>query len=148
MNFKYYVRIHTRMARNNANARIRRKIAEILFDEGPMTRSEMTSRLLSLQEFRILPNDSSLTAMLCKNAQIIMDGWEYVEVSNGVKVKNALYRIDDEIIKDREDLIFTLPVSSMTRSQRERASVCPKCRQRRIIEERWSNCLTCQRRGL
>ena len=134
------------MARNNANARIRRKVAEILFDEGSMTRSEMSSRLLSMNEFRILPNDSSLTAMLCKNAQIVIEGWEWVQVTDGVKVKNAVYKINDEIIKSREDLLYTLPVSSMTRSQKERAIVCPSCRQRRIIKDRWSDCLTCQRK--
>lgn len=134
------------MARNNANARIRRKVAEILFDEGSMTRSEMSSRLLSMNEFRILPNDSSLTAMLCKNAQIVIEGWEWVQVTDGVKVKNAVYKINDEIIKSREDLLYTLPVSSMTRSQKERAIVCPSCRQRRIIKDRWSDCLVCQRK--
>jgi len=134
------------VARNNANARIRRKVAEILFDEGPMTRSEMSSRLLSMNEFRILPNDSSLTAMLCKNAQIVIEGWEWVQVTDGVKVKNAVYKINDEIIKSREDLLYTLPVSSMTRSQKERAIVCPSCRQRRIIKDRWSDCLVCQRK--
>ena len=134
------------MARNNANARIRRKVAEILFDEGSMTRSEMSSRLLSMNEFRILPNDSSLTAMLCKNAQIVIEGWEWVQVTDGVKVKNAVYKINDEIIKSREDSLDTLPVSSMTRSQKERAIVCPSCRQRRIIKDRWSDCLVCQRK--
>ena len=134
------------MARNNANARIRRKVAEILFDEGHMTRSQMSSRLLSMNEFRILPNDSSLTAMLCKNAQIVIEGWEWVEVTDGVKVKNAVYKINDEIIKSREDLLYTLPVSSMTRAQKQRAISCPSCRQRRIIKDRWSDCLVCQRK--
>jgi len=99
-----------------------------------------------MNEFRILPNDSSLTAMLCKNAQIVIEGWEWVQVTDGVKVKNAVYKINDEIIKSREDLLYTLPVSSMTRSQKERAIVCPSCRQRRIIKDRWSDCLTCQRK--
>lgn len=135
------------MAAKN-NARIRRMVASILYTHGPMTRVEVFGRLLASGEFRTLPNESSLTAMLAKNLQIVQVGYEMVDSGGGLKTKQAVYAIDEEIIQGEEDLVFTRPFSTMTTMEQSRACVCPSCKQRRIIEERWSDCLVCQRRGL
>ena len=135
------------MAAKN-NARLRRMIAEILLNGGPMTRIEVFSKLLSSGEFRTLPNESSLTAMLAKNLQIVQVGHEMVDTGAGVKTKQAVYAINEEIIQDEEDLVLTRPFSTMTTMEQSRACVCPSCKQRRIIKEKWSDCLVCQRRGL
>lgn len=111
-----------------------------------MTRSAMTSMLHSQGEFRTLPNDSSLTAMMAKNSQIIQVGHENVDVGEGVKVKHKVYGIDGAIIKEASDLIYSRPYSSMTQKERDIAVHCPKCKQKRLIKERWSDCLICQRK--
>ena len=105
------------MARNNS--RIRRRIAEILFERGRMTRIEMASILLQEGEFRSLPNDSSLTAMLSKNLQIKQDGYEMVDVGNGIKTKNVVYAINSDIIREFDDLLYTRPYSTMTQKQKD-----------------------------
>lgn len=136
------------MAKNNSNARIRRLIAEILFEKGPMTRAEMSSLLFSTGETRALPSDSSLTAMLAKNLQIKQMGSDKVTTSQGERVKNVVYAIDEELIRTKEDLVFTRPYSTMTPSERRRAVRCPRCSQMRLIEDKWSTCLICERRGV
>jgi DNA-directed RNA polymerase subunit RPC12/RpoP len=135
------------MAAKN-NARIRRRVAQILFERGNMTRLAVTSILLGSGEFRTLPNDSSLTAMLAKNLQVKQVGHEMVDAGEGLKTRQTIYAIDDEIIRDKEDLAYTRPYSSMTAIEKKAAVICPKCRQRRLIKDRWSDCLVCQRRGL
>ena len=132
------------MARNNS--RIRRRVAEILFERGRMTRIEMAALLLAEGEFRSLPNDSSLTAMLSKNLQIKQDGFEMVDVGNGVKTKNVVYAINDEIIHDKEDLLYTRPYSTMTQKQKKLSQRCISCGQMRLIKDKWTECLVCQRR--
>lgn len=135
------------MAAKN-NARIRRRVAQILLERGPMTRMQMQNILLNSGEFRTLPNDSSLTAMLAKNLQIEQIGYELVDAGEGVRTRQTIYAIDVQIIQVEEDLIYTRPYSTMTVTEKKRAVVCPNCRQRRLIKERWADCLVCQRRGL
>lgn len=134
------------MAKNNANARIRRRIAEILFDNGEMTRSSVASILLSEGNFRVMPSDASLSAMLAKNIQIIQTGTDRVDVGDGTMTINSVYAIDDSIIKTKEDLIYTRPYSSMTVTQKKNAVRCKSCKQMRLIEDSWDECLICQRR--
>ena len=132
------------MARNIS--RISRRIAEILFERGRMTRIEMASILLAEGEFRSLPNDSSLTAMLSKNLQIKEDGFEMVDVGNGVKTKNVVYAINDEIIHDKEDLLYTRPYSTMTQKQKKLSQRCISCGRLRLIKDKRTECLVCKRR--
>lgn len=134
------------MAKNNANARIRRRIAEILFEKGEMTRSAVASILLEEGNFRVMPSDASLSAMLAKNIQIIQTGTDKVDVGDGTMTINSVYAIDDSIIRDKEDLVFTRPYSSMTVIEKRNAIRCLGCKQMRLIQEDWSECLICQRR--
>ncbi|QDP64051.1 MAG: hypothetical protein Tp1100DCM51572_48 [Prokaryotic dsDNA virus sp.] len=137
------------MAKNNANARIRRRVAEILFDRGPMTRSAVASILLGEGNFRVMPSDASLSAMLAKNIQIIQTGTTKVDVGDGTMTNNSVYAIDEEIIHCREDLLYTRPYSTMTKTQKSRAKRCPTCKQMRYMgDHEWDECLICQRRPL
>tara|TARA_B110000858_G_scaffold197885_1_gene261328 strand:- start:7194 stop:7613 length:420 start_codon:yes stop_codon:yes gene_type:complete len=133
------------MAKNNA--RIRRVIAEILFLEGPMTRLRMSALLKKSGEFRGLPNNTALTAMLAKNAQVVQVGHEMVDAGEGVKTKQTIYAIHPHI-KEKEDLTFTRPFSTMTTIERNLAVVCRTCSQKRIIQNKWASCLSCQRKSL
>ena len=130
------------------NARLRRRIAEILLERGPMTRIEMQGILLNSGEFRTLPNDSSLTAMLAKNLQVIQVGHEMVDAGEGVRTRQTVYSINDEIIYEARDLVYTRPFSTMSENEKNRACICPSCKQRRIIQDKWAECLVCRRRGL
>lgn len=136
------------MAKNNANARIRREIAQILFEEGAMTRARMSSILHERGNYRSLPSDSSLTSLLAKNSQIVQVGTEKVDMGDGVKNKNIVYDIDREMIRSEEDLIYSRPYSSMSESEKKRATHCPSCRQKRLMKDRYDECLVCARKGL
>lgn len=131
------------VARNNA--RIRRRIATILFERGPMTRIQVGEALMSEGMFREMPSDSSLTALISKNAQVIQVGVTKVELHNGATVRNMVFDVDRNLIRHEDDLLFTRPFSSMTPNQKRMASLCSVCRQRRIITE-GTVCLTCERR--
>ena len=120
-------------------------VVDILFERGKMTRQQVASILRESGEFRTLPNDSSLTAILCKNLQIKQVGYEMVEQIGGLKTKNAIYEINADLIKSEKDIVYTRPYSAMTTIERNNAKVCPKCRQMRLIEDRWSECLVCLR---
>ena len=139
------------MAKNNANARIRRRIADILYERGPMTRSAVASVLLNEGSFRVMPSDASLSAMLAKNIQIVQVGTDKVDMGDGTMTNNAVYAIDEEIIKCKTDLIFTRPYSTMTRNQKTLARRCPCCKQMRYMgdvsyQTPLDVCLICQRR--
>jgi len=111
-----------------------------------MTRSAVASILLQEGNFRVMPSDASLSAMLAKNIQIIQTGTDKVDVGDGTMTINSVYAIDDSIIKDEEDLVFTRPYSSMTVAEKNNAIRCLGCKQMRLIQEDWSECLICQRR--
>jgi len=142
------------MAKNNANARIRRRVAEILYERGPMTRSAVASILLSEGNFRVMPSDASLSAMLAKNIQIIQTGTTKVDVGDGTMTNNSVYAIDKEIIHCKADLLFTRPYSTMTKAQKTHAKRCPTCKQMRymgdpsLFPQEWDECIICQRRPL
>lgn len=133
------------MARNNA--RLRRRIASILFGSGPMTRVQVAEALMNEGLFREMPSDSSLTALISKNAQVAQVGTARVELDNGAIVRNMVFDVDRDLIRHEDDLLLTRPFSSMTPAQKRMSKVCVQCKQRRIIPES-DTCLTCERRGV
>lgn len=143
---KYLLCAHCHVARNNG--RLRRTIADILFHEGKMTRAAMAERLYEKGLFREVPSESSLAALISKNAQIVSCGHEKIELSNGSMVSNMVFDIDRDLIQDEEDLIHTRPFSSMTNREKEKSVRCPSCKQMRLMGEGWVECLPCSRRGV
>jgi hypothetical protein len=134
------------VARNNG--RLRRTIAQILFEEGMMTRAAVAERLYEMGLFREVPSEASLAALISKNAQIVSCGHEKIELSNGSVVRNMVFDIDRDLIREEEDLIHTRPFSSMTTKEKEKAVRCPSCKQFRLMKDGWTECLTCSRRGV
>jgi hypothetical protein len=143
---KYLLCADYHVARNNG--RLRRTIADILFNEGKMTRAAMAERLYEMGMFREVPSESSLAALISKNAQIVSCGHEKVELSNGSIVRNMVFDIDRDLIREESDLIHTRPFSSMTNREKEKAVRCDGCKQMRLMEEGWVKCLPCFRRGV
>ena len=127
---------------------MRRTIADILYHEGKMTRAQVAERLHELGMFREVPSESSLAAIISKNAQVVSCGHEKIELSNGSVVKNMVFDIDRELIREEEDLRYTRPFSSMSKGEKQSSVRCPTCRQQRIMREGWVECLSCSRRGV
>lgn len=142
---KYHACSPLFVAKNNS--RLRRAIVRILFNsEGGMTRSEVSEQLHEMGLFREAPTESSLAALISKNAQVVKVGYAKVELSNGLTVRNMVFDVDRNLIRSEEDIDLTMPYSSMTKSMKEKAKRCPTCRQLRIIPETEHECLSCQRR--
>ena len=131
------------MAKNNS--RLRRTIVRILFEGGEMTRSQVSTELRRQGLFREVPTDSSLAALISKNAQIVKVGHAKIELSNGLSVRNMVFDVDRDLIREDEDIELTMPYSSMTTALKEQAVRCPSCKQMRYMPDR-SICLSCERR--
>lgn len=112
-----------------------------------MTRVQVAEALMSEGLFREMPSDSSLTALIAKNAQVVQVGSTKVELDNGAMVRNMVFDVDRDLILNEDDLLLTRPFSSMTPAQKRMCSICETCKQRRIMPER-ETCLTCERRGV
>ena len=133
------------MAKNNA--RLRRRIAYILFEHGPLTRIQVCEQLHEEGLFREVPSESSLAALISKNTQVVSVGNEKIELSNGTFVRNMKFDVDRNLIKSEEDILLTMPYSSMTNRQKKDAVRCSSCKQLRLMPD-MQKCLICDRRGV
>ena len=124
------------------NRRVRRKIAEILFELGPMTRNELSSHLKSAWGGREVPSDTSLSSLLAKNVQVISTGFEMVESIGGAKAKHMVFVINRQLIKTKEDIIYSRPVSCMTPSEKRIAKRC-SCGKKRVFPPNSEVCIHC-----
>lgn len=113
-----------------------------------MTRAAVAERLHELGLFRDVPTESSLAALISKNAQIVSCGHEKIELSNGSVVRNMVFDIDRDLIQSKEDLTYTRPFSSMTNGEKEKSVRCVQCKQQRLMKDGWVKCLPCYRRGV
>jgi hypothetical protein len=130
------------------NSRLRRTIVRILFEsDGGLTRTQVAEKLHDMGLFRELPSESSLAALISKNAQVIKVGHAKVELSNGLTVRNMVFDVDRDLIQSEEDIALTMPFSSMPNDLKEEADRCPKCKQMRYMPE-MKACLVCERRGV
>ena len=124
------------------NRRVRRKIAEILFELGPMTRNELSSHLKSAWGGREVPSDTSLSSLLAKNVQVISTGFEMVESIGGAKAKHMIFDINRQLIKTKEDIIYSRPVSCMTPSEKKLATRSA-CGRKRVFPPNAEVCIHC-----
>lgn len=132
---------------NNNNKRVRRAIVEILLEHGACTREQVAEHLQNYKGVKNVPSPNSLSALMSKNPQVVIVGREKVEMTIGVNTHHMLFDIDREIIKTKEDLILTRPISVMTPSERRKSVQCSQCARTRILPEGSDICLTCSRRG-
>ena len=112
-----------------------------------MTRIQVCEALHDEGLFREVPSESSLAALISKNTQVVSVGDAKIELSNGSFVRNMLFDVDRDLIKSEEDIVLTMPYSSMTNKQKSESSRCPCCKQIRIMAD-MEKCLICQRRGV
>jgi len=127
------------------NKRVRRAIVKILWEYGPMSKQTLADKLESLNSVRQVPSPNSLSALLCKNPQIICVGLEKVESISGSKTKHMVFGIDTFLIRDDNDIILTTPYNIMTPTQKKKAVKCPTCGRRRLLPDNSPSCLRCSR---
>ena len=127
------------------NKRVRRAILTILWVDGPLTKETLADRLQTYKSVRQVPSPNSLSALLCKNPQVISVGLEKVESIYGNKTTHMLFDIDRFLIREESDILFTLPYNIMTPAQKEQATKCPTCGRRRILLPNETSCLCCIR---
>lgn len=128
------------------NRRVRRFIVEILWEHGAMTKEGVAEKLSSLKNVRTVPSPHSLSALLSKNPQIIAVGSEKVENAIGIKASHLIYDIDRDLIKSRDDILYTRSPTVMTPTQRKKAVQC-SCGRIRMLPPESDVCLNCLRKS-
>ncbi len=126
------------------NRRIRRVIVELLWNYGAMTKEAVADLLSKEKNVRAIPSQHSLSALLSKNSQIVSVGSEKVENAVGASASHLVYDIDRNLIRVKEDIMYTRSPTVMTPSERIRASKC-SCGKIRIMPENSNICLHCIR---
>lgn len=127
------------------NKRVRRAILKILWEYGPMTKERLADKLQDLKSIRQVPSPNSLSALLCKNPQVISVGFEKVTSIGGIRTTHMIFAIDSWLIQEESDMLHTLPHSIMTPAQKKTATKCPTCGRIRILRESETSCLHCLR---
>lgn len=135
------------MSANNNNKRVRRAIVELLLEHGPATREEVAELLQNYKGVKNVPSPNSLSALMSKNPQVVIVGKQKVEMTVGINTQHMLFDIDREVIKTKDDLILTRPISVMTPSERSKAKQCPVCAKTRIMPTDENHCIACIRRA-
>jgi|TARA_R100001163_G_C5068132_1_gene207962 hypothetical protein len=131
---------------NNNNKRVRRAIVELLLEHGPATREEVAELLQNYKGVKNVPSPNSLSALMSKNPQVVIVGKQKVEMTLGINTQHMLFDIDRQVIKTKDDLILTRPISVMTPSERRVAIQCQGCGRTRIMPKGSDLCITCVRR--
>tara|TARA_R100001510_G_scaffold51005_1_gene50451 strand:- start:4916 stop:5320 length:405 start_codon:yes stop_codon:yes gene_type:complete len=134
------------MSANNNNKRVRRAIVEILFKHGACTREQVAEHLQTYKGVKNVPSANSISALMSKNPQCVIVGRQKVEMTNGINTHHMMFDIDREVIKTKDDLIFTRPISVMTPSEKQKAIQCRKCGRTRIMPTDEAKCLSCIRK--
>jgi len=129
------------------NRRVRRAIVEILWEEGPLTKEEVTSRLRKHQSVNSVPSPNSLGALLSKNPQVIKVGQELVENLTGKRENRTQFDVNRVLIQEKSDILHTLPLNALLKREIGLVSKCPTCGRSRILRENESSCLHCLRQG-
>ena len=124
------------------NVRVRRLIVEILFENGAMTKTEMFNHLT--KNYRLLrePTEHSLSSIMNKNSQVIPVGTQVAITEQGNKTTHILFDIDRKLIRNKDDLIRTMPISLLTKEESVDAGRCLECARVRILEKN-AKCLQC-----
>ncbi len=130
---------------NNNNKRVRRAIVELLLEYGPATREEVAELLQTYKGVKNVPSPHSLSALMSKNPQVVIVGKQKVEMTLGINTHHMLFDIDRQVIKTKDDLILTRPISVMTPSERKVAIQCQTCGRTRIMPKESSQCISCSR---
>lgn len=134
------------MSANNNNKRVRRAIVELLLEHGPATREEVAELLQNYKGVKNVPSPNSLSALMSKNPQVVIVGKQKVEMTLGINTQHMLFDIDRQVIKSKDDLILTRPISVMTPSERRVAIQCQGCGRTRIMPKGGEVCISCVRR--
>ena len=127
------------------NTRVRRIIAEILFEEGPLTKEGVAKELARLKSVRTVPSPHSLSSLLCKNIQIEAVGSEIVESTSGVKAKHLLYDIDRILVTEIAELKYSRSPTIMTPKEKKDSRRC-SCGRQRVFPPDADQCIHCIRK--
>jgi len=127
------------------NRRIRRIIIDLLWENGAMTKEGMASLLAEHKSIRTVPSPHSLSSLMCKNVQVVQIGREKVENVIGGETFHAVYDIDRELIRNKEDIILTRTTTVMTPNEKAKAIKCSPCGRVRVLPTDSDVCLHCIR---
>lgn len=110
-----------------------------------MTKDQLATYLAKEKSIRTIPSPHSLAALCSKNVQVVMVGSEKVENAVGIPQKHAVYDVNRELIKRKEDIVLTRATGTMTPKEKREAVKCSGCGRVRLLPENSEVCLCCVR---
>ena len=110
-----------------------------------MTKDQLATYLAKEKSIRTIPSPHSLAALCSKNVQVVTVGSEKVENAVGVPQKHAVYDVNRELIKCKEDIVLTRATGTMTPKEKREAVKCSGCGRVRLLPENSEVCLWCVR---
>ena len=143
----YYMGRRTKGVRMAAyNARIRRELINILWDvDEPLTKQEITTHLMNRLNLLSTPSPISLGTILSRNPQVNSEKSVIITTGDGRRRRVPQYEVNFELIRDYNDILFTLPFNALSKEEAACAKQCTKCGRRRYFEEHLEYCLECTR---
>lgn len=110
-----------------------------------MTKDQLATYLATEKSIRTIPSPHSLAALCSKNVQVVTVGSEKVENAVGIPQKHAVYDINRDLIKSKEDIVLTRATGTMTPKEKRDAVKCDCCGRVRLLPENSDVCLWCVR---
>ena len=143
----YYMGRRTKGVRMAAyNARIRRELINILWDvDEPLTKQELTTHLMNRLNLLSTPSPISLGTILSRNPQVNSEKSVIITTGDGRRRRVPQYEVNFELIREYDDIVFTLPFNALTKKEAEHAKQYTKCGRKRYFTESMEYCLECTR---
>jgi len=129
------------------NKSIKREITRLVFLHGPLTKNSVIG-LLQGETGVVNRTSGSIASLLSKNTQVVRVGTVREPNQLGKRISTPQYDVDRGVIKEEEDLLYTMPTALMSPKELLLALQCPCCLKVRIIPPEMENCLSCERVGL
>ena len=79
-----------------------------------------------------------------KNSQVVPVGKTRAETETGDKALHTLFDIDRVSIRNHSELVMTMPITILKKSEKRNIGRCPICARKRILTD-MDICLMCKR---
>lgn len=129
------------------NKTLRRAIPIILWRSSePLTKEEIMKQLNESSEYiNVNPTSASMGSILNNNPQVVKVDTIRVFCGDGRWRRKPRFGLNRSLIRERSDIVLTLPANALYPDERARATMCLSCSRHRIKPDGSDECLECAR---